>query len=239
MAVYQLTPAFIAGFNNSAGAQTGQPSLIGARLYARLDGSGYDLGIDKNDSSTNDIAWEPNPYNINTTYFIVAAYTFSGTPGASNDTVSLWVNPPTNTFGGAAPTPDVTSSVGGNMGNTSPTDVIASFILREATSAEPAVMLVDDVSVGVTWADVTPTGNISSLTAFPIISRSVDSTRSNFILTWQSVPGSHYQVIGSPTVSAARSSWTNVGSQITATGATTSATNPITSTRNFYGVIGH
>jgi hypothetical protein len=233
-------PAFIAGFNNSAGAQTGQPSIVGARLYARLDGSGYDLGIDKDDSTTSNIVWEPNPYNLNTTYFIVAAYTFSGSPGATNDTVSLWVNPPTNTFGGTAPAPDVTTSIGGNMGSTSPTDVIASFLLREAVATEPAVMAVDDVSVGVTWADVTPTGNASSqLAPFRILSRSVDNTHANFILTWQSVPGSHYQVIGSPTVSAARSTWTNVGSQITATGTNTSATNPITSTRNFFGVTGH
>ena len=233
-------PAFIAGFNNSAGAQTGQPSIVGARLYARLDGSGYDLGIDKDDSTTSNVVWEPNPYSINTTYFIVAAYTFSGSPAATNDTVSLWVNPPTNTFGGTAPAPDVTTSIGGNMGSTSPTDVIASFLLREASALEPAGMTVDDVSVGATWADVTPTGNVSSqLSPFKILSRSLDNTKANFILTWQSVPGSHYQVIGSPTATTARSSWTNVGSQITATATNTSATNPVSGTKNFYGVVGH
>jgi hypothetical protein len=233
-------PAFICGFNNSAGAQTGQPSVVGARIYARLDGSGYDLGIDKNNATTTNVVWNTNTLTVGTTYFIVGAYSFSGTPAASNDTVSLWINPPTNTFGGSAPPPDVSSSVGNNLGTTSLTDEIASFILREASALEPAVMTVDDVSVGVTWADVTPTGNTSTqLSAFPILSQSTDITKSNFILTWQSVSGSHYQVIGSPTVSAARSGWTNVGSQITATGATTSATNPITATKNFYGVIGH
>jgi hypothetical protein len=231
-------PAFICGFNNSAGAQSGQPTVVGARIYARLDGSGYDLGIGKNDGNTSNIIWYPNALTLNSTNFIVAAYGFSGTPAASNDTVSLWINPSLSTFGGAvAPAPDVSTSIGNNMGSTSVSDEIASFVLREDTTLEPAIMNVGAISVGTTWADVTPP--TLQLVPFPIISRSLDNTKSNFILTWLSVPGHQYQVIGTTNITTPRSTWTNVGSAIIATNTNTSATNPVTPTKNFFGVIGH
>ncbi len=229
--------AFIAGFNNSAGAQSGQPTVVVARLYARLDGAGYDLGIGKNVGTANDIAWDTNTFSLNATNFVVAAYTFSGTPGATNDIASLWVNPSSSTFGGSAPASDASTTAGNNMGSTSPTDEIASFILREDTTVEPAVMNVGAVSIGTTWADVTPTGTVP-LTPFRITSQALDGTKANLIMTWQSVPGHQYQVIGSTSITTARSNWTNVGSQIIATDTNTSATNPVVPTKNFYGVIG-
>lgn len=229
------TPSIVAGFNNTAGAQSAQPSVIGARLYTALSGSGYILGINKADGVSNDIAWDTNTFTANETNFIVAAYTFSGTPGQSNDSVSLWVNPSSSTFGGAtAPTPDATTSAGNNMGSTSVSDVIASFLLREASALEP-VMTVDELSVGVTWADVTPPASVP-VTPFRI-SGALDASKSNFILSWTSVSGASYQVLSTTNVAAARSTWTRVGSPITASGTNTSATNAISGTKTFFGVV--
>jgi YDG domain len=227
------TPALIAGFNNSAGTQANQPTVYCARLNVRLDGAGYDIGINKADATNGDITWEPGLFNVGTTYFIVAAYKFSGSPGLVSDTASLWVNPSASTFGAAsAPTPDITATAGPNLGNTSTSDIIDSFILRESTTVEPAVMTVGQLSVGTTWADVTPPATAAT---FPITSESISN--GNFILTWQSTPGTTYHVVGSPVATTPMHTWTNVTSPIVATGTSTSATNATSGSANFYGVI--
>jgi hypothetical protein len=204
-----------------------------------LSGAGYNLGINKADGVGTNIAWETNVYVANGTNFIVAAYTFSGTPGAANDTVALWVNPATNTFGaGSAPTNDpsyVTTSAGPNIGGNSSADKISGFLLREASALEPASMTVDELSVGLSWADVTPTTAVS-VTPFPILSEHLDGTGTNFIITWKSVVGATYHLIGTTNVAAPRITWTNVGGSVVATGTNTSATNPITSSVGIFQV---
>ncbi|MGI8964842.1 MAG: immunoglobulin domain-containing protein, partial [Limisphaerales bacterium] len=42
---------FIAGFNNSIGPQTTQPTVVGTRLYIRATNSGFNLGLSKNSST--------------------------------------------------------------------------------------------------------------------------------------------------------------------------------------------
>ena len=73
---------------------------------------------------------------------------------------------------------------------------------------------------------------------FSITGESVDVSGSNFIITWQSTPGVVYQVVSSTNLTAALNTWTNVGSPITATNTSTSATNPITSSAAFFDVTG-
>ena len=121
--------AFMCGFNNSAGPQGTAPTTIGARLYVRTNGAGgYNLGINKADGMLADVAFETNNYTVGTTYFVVGAYTFSGTPTAVSDMVSLWVDPATNTFGGSAPPADVSTTNGANI-TAGGSETIASFLL--------------------------------------------------------------------------------------------------------------
>lgn len=77
----------------------------------------------------------------------------------------------------------------------------------------------------------------SNVPPFSIIGGSVDVTGSNFVITWQSVPGAVYQVVGSTNATSALATWTNIGGPITASNTTTSATNPITSSQGFFDVI--
>ena len=71
---------------------------------------------------------------------------------------------------------------------------------------------------------------------FSITSGVIDDTGTNFVLTWQSTPGVTYQVVGSLDPTAALSNWSDIGSPITASGSSTSATNPITDAVGFYNV---
>ena len=220
--------SFVAGFNDFTGSQTNAPSVAGARLELRLSGSGYNLGLDKSGSG---IVWDPNNiiYNVGDTVFVVGSYSFNSET-TNGDTTSLWINPDSSTFGAAiAPTASVTSSNGGNI----TLGQIESFLLREGSTSEPT-LTVDDVRVGYTWADVTPSATIT-VSPFPITSEYMDNTGRNLVINWQSVPGAIYQVIGASNLNPPVT-WTNVGNTITATGSNTSATNAIVPSRNFYRV---
>ena len=91
---------FVSGFNNSVGTQTGQPSVIGTRLYVRAVSGGFNLGVSKNSSTSTDWVWDPRIFTTNQTLFIVGSYTLNH--GSSFDDVSkLWINPAPNSFGAA------------------------------------------------------------------------------------------------------------------------------------------
>ncbi|HZV35860.1 MAG TPA: PEP-CTERM sorting domain-containing protein [Verrucomicrobiae bacterium] len=140
--------AFIAGFNNSAGSQSSTPSTFASRVYTRLSGTGFNVGLDLNGSTATQYA-SPT-YNVGDTLFLVGSYTF--VTGTANDTASMWINPDSSTFGaGTAPASTLTSS------SSSESDIaqIASFMLRDGSALEPGV-IVDDLRVGASWADVTP-----------------------------------------------------------------------------------
>lgn len=230
------TPGFVVAFCQTAGTSGSAPTTGYARLYLQQDGGGFNIGINKADGMAADIAWDggneaPNIYGANTTYFIVAAYTFSGTPGVTNDSVSLWVDPSPSTFGAAnPPAPDVTTSAGAEVGNSSPTDELSSFYIRNSNAFEPGGMVTDELSIGLSWADVTPV-----FSSFPITSESVNTTAGTITLTWQSISGVSYHVAGSTSISAA-TSWTQVGSEVTATGTSTTTTVPMGS-YNFFDVV--
>jgi len=86
------------------------------------------------------------------------------------------------------------------------------------------------------------TGNVTitssnSVPPFSIMSGAVDVTGSNFILTWQSVPGATYHVVGSTNPAAALSNWPTVAGPLTASNTNTSVTNPISSSMTIFDVI--
>jgi hypothetical protein len=107
------------------------------------------------------------------TYFIVLKYEFDAQdPGATGqaDTVSLWMNPGSGTLGTATGEADASQAPTGNLGSyygaldavgtaTTDTAVINSFALighRQNTNETIAVDF-DELRIGTTWADVTPT----------------------------------------------------------------------------------
>jgi autotransporter-associated beta strand protein len=93
---------------------------------------------------------------------------------------------------------------------------------------------------GASFNNYTFTGATGSVTITPaffsITSQIIDDTGTNFVLTWQSAPGITYQVISSADVAAPLTTWTDVGSPITATSTSTSSTNPIIQPLGFFNV---
>ena len=78
-----------------------------------------------------------------------------------------------------------------------------------------------------------------TLPGFAITSEAVDTSGTNFVLTFVSVPGLTYHVLSTNDASAARSLWPDAGpGAITATDTTTTVTIPMTGPFNFFDVKG-
>jgi hypothetical protein len=143
---------FFAGFNNTMGTQTAQPSVVGTRLYIRSATGGFNLGVAKNSSTSSDWVWDTaHVYTNGQVILVVGAYTFN-TNSSTDDVSSLWLNPNPSAFGSAnPPSPTATATTGPDISS----GVIASFVLFQRDLTEPAAAIVDELRIGTTWASVT------------------------------------------------------------------------------------
>ena len=146
------TGIFIAGFNNTVGSQTGQPTVIGARLYIRSAVGGFKLGLSKNSSTSTDWVWAPRLFTYGEVIFVVGGYTFN-TETTGDNVVNLWLDPDPAGFGAASsPAASLSTANGPNIGSAK----IASFVFFQRSSVEPEAVLADELRIGPTWASVTP-----------------------------------------------------------------------------------
>jgi hypothetical protein len=143
---------FIAGFNNTAGTQTAQPTVIGTRLYIRAATGGFNLGLSKASSTSTDWVWDSRVFTTNQVLFLVGSYLLNG-GSTSDDVSSLWINPTASDFGSLNPPAASLTTAGGSDISSSK---IASFVLFQRDITEPAAMIADELRIGSTWASVTP-----------------------------------------------------------------------------------
>jgi len=149
---------FFAGFNNSSGAQSTTPTVVGARTALRATGDGgFNVGLTKANANT----FDTNRFAPGDAVFVVGSYTFN-TGSTTDDSASLWINPGSTNFGSAiAPPANLTSTSGNDLAQ------IASFVFfRRGTASstlEPPDMISDELRVGTTWADVTPAASMPAL----------------------------------------------------------------------------
>jgi hypothetical protein len=145
--------AFIAGFNNLAGTQSGTIGSAAGRLVLKRDnGTGtspYSIGINTNVSGA---AQYIDNLNVGQDYFIVVQYTLTDATNL-DDVANLWLDPNMATFGTASqPAPNITAT-GAGMSNGGGFSV-ASFFLRQ-TASNPLSTSADEIRIGTSWAGVT------------------------------------------------------------------------------------
>lgn len=134
-------------------------STFGATVWTGLDGTGYKIGINPRTSTSVNMVWAGETQTLNNSVFIVVSYEF--VTGAGNDIVNIWVNPNSATFGGAS-APTATATVTNATG----TDLngIAQFFIRQDSDTETPGMEMDELRVGTSWAEVTPSSTIIDVT---------------------------------------------------------------------------
>ena len=170
---------FWAGFNNSSGTQTTTPLSVGTRVVTRAAPGGFNVGLDKSSGTTASFVFSPLVFTPNDLLFLVGSYTFNS-GSTTDDTSQLWINPPASTFGlAAAPAATLNNSAGTDLSG------IASFVLFNRNSAEPAVIIADEVRFGSSWASVTPPAESQTVPALNI-SRAGNTS----VLSWDTnAPG--------------------------------------------------
>ena len=90
-------------------------------------------------------------FTTNSVIFVVGSYTFN-TSSTSDDVSQLWINPDSSTFG-------TTNAPAATLATSSGTDLtqISSFCLFNRSAGEPKGIILDQLSIGSSWAAVTPT----------------------------------------------------------------------------------
>jgi hypothetical protein len=114
--------------------------------------SGYVIGVQKGGTGAT-ATFAGGEYHAGETVLLVGKYDFNASPNS----VSLWINPPSSTFGLVSePGSGAISANTGADGFT-----IDRFNLRQNTaSSVPAAMQWDELRVGLTWASVTPPASV-------------------------------------------------------------------------------
>lgn len=151
--------AFSVGFNNSTGAQTNTPTVVSTVMMLRsISGQPgkFNIGVRK---QTGTPTWSSTIFDTASTspIFVVGSYTFN--PSTNDDVTKMWLNPDPSTFLGPTPADQLVNGPTENPGQGDIANISSLLFFRRGTAAnQPADMFSDEIRVGTTWADVTPTG---------------------------------------------------------------------------------
>ncbi|RYZ23807.1 MAG: T9SS type A sorting domain-containing protein [Chitinophagaceae bacterium] len=135
---------------------------IGAAVWARTSGTGFNIGVSTRSSSAT--TWLSPTLTVGTTYLVVVSYNLVA--GTGNDQASIWLNPVT--LGGSAPPADAAAVAGTDMANA------GRLQLRQDAATTTPFVEIDELRIGTDYASVTPkdpayttaTLNVSPLASF-------------------------------------------------------------------------
>jgi hypothetical protein len=171
LAALDTNGTFFCGFTQlqSYDHPYGTPMAIGARVWVRSDGTGgFNLGLQKGGKGPayGPVSWDSVRHTTAETLFLVCSYTLQGATGNSggiDDEADLWINPERSAFGAdAAPAPNLSAIETDGDPNDFDLQRIASFMLLDNADNEPTGQM-DDLRVGLDWADMTPAAAASPL----------------------------------------------------------------------------
>jgi pectate lyase len=197
--------SFLLRVNSSSGiSSSGQPlaglirngssSSYYNDVWLRLNGSNVEIGLSKVRNGT---TWASSPLTVGSMYLIVTKYQFG--PSSGDDVVALWVNPTTG--GTNEPAAQVSFSTGGD-GNSS-TGIGRAYIYGGASAD------LDEVRVGTSWADVTPSAGTPPPppTPTPVVTNLYFTVDGFVICGTNGVPNGDYDVLASTDMTSPVSLW--------------------------------
>lgn len=144
-----------------------------ARLNARSQGTGFELGVTKGSGTPTNYV----PLNFGTTYFVIIKYEFL-TGSTSDDVISVYV------FSGAIPTTEPATSTIASVTGGADSPNIGRFAVRQGNSSNAPTLSVDGIRVVTSWADINPASVISAdpVTSLNFTSTTTTTTNINWTL---------------------------------------------------------
>ena len=142
------TTIYLTSLNPGTGAPNGSADAL--QIDVGPNAGGFQVGLRTAGAS---VTLAPTVLSLNTTYLVVAEFSFGGT-----GTASLFLNP---VVGGSQPTADVTLT-----GNGTVTSIADLGFKAQSSTTATGTFLVDDTRVGTTWADVTPIAAVPEPSTF-------------------------------------------------------------------------
>ncbi len=133
-------------------ALTDASTSFASTVWIRLSGTAnFNIGLNPRTTAANTV-WLSNTLNANTTYLVVIS--LESVSGTANDISNIWVNPVS--LGTTAPAADATAT---NTG-TDLTSIQRVLVRQDNPANTPGTIEIDEIRVGLNWADVTPSGII-------------------------------------------------------------------------------
>ena len=157
----------------------------------------------------------------NTTHLVVMRYTFQ----AGNDPVALWVDPGSSDYGSAsAPTPAAAiTSVGSDNGSGG-----IKYFIVDCPGTSDSVYWIDEVRVGSTWGDVTPSTGSVNQPSVPVITQTLFSPQGMILRGSNGPSSSTYQVIATTNITLPVSNWPSIAAHSFDLSGNFDSTNPVT-----------
>jgi len=222
------------------------------RVFIKSSGAGFVFGIAKNSTTA---TYEATVRTFSTTYLVVLKYTFN-TGNATDDVVSLFVNP---VLGLTEPAATIPATTSGGAGDAVTMDRIA---FRQGTAGSASAQIIDAIRVGTTWASVTPaatptTTSLSPTSAnagdpgFTLTVNGTNFVNGNSTVTWNganktttfvsatqltaTIPATDITTAGTATVGVTTTGAAASNTQLFTINATSGATLTLTSTLTGFG----
>ena len=159
--------------------QAASTTTFGGATWTRLSTTAgkYNVGVSTRSNSA--VTWLAADLTPGTSCFIVVAYDFN--PGVGDDVARIWLN--TAAIGAAEPAADATAVPGTDM-----TSVARAFLRQDNPTNTPFIEF-DEMRVGTTWAQVTPSGAASptlsatALTGFGNVCLNTTAGPNSFTIT--------------------------------------------------------
>jgi hypothetical protein len=139
-------PRYSFGLSNATDPATASGNYTSC-LYIKSSTNGYQIGINRGTTDT-ETQWAPAEIALSSVVLVVVSYDIT------NQVSKLWINPASSSFGGTTEPELAASASSGNFPGTN-SNIVASVFFRQTNTQNP-VMVLDELRIGTTWANVTP-----------------------------------------------------------------------------------
>ena len=152
------------------------------RLHAKSSGSGYSLGLNKSNEVTGGSVYGTTVLNFNTTYVVVARYSFSAAATTDDiEYVYVFASP-------ALPSSEPSTPEVGPYTNSTKNDAtdLGFVTLRQGSTTAAAALIIDGIRIATSWTALLGGG---AGFAAPVASAAANISTTGFTANWAAVSG--------------------------------------------------